>query len=365
MPQGLPSSDQAVSPGLWGRGQERAHRGLQRPVQLPRGKEGREDDGDTQPSWHRGALDAAAEPGSTGLELACRCPWCWQGPKEEVCVPQPGTGRHSLAAGANKCLASSAVWGGFWGWMHAGGVFSPQGACMARTSKGWHHWCSVRCRRVLPPGGHIPTCACCGGAQGFAGHLREPPGPRGLLDVGIGRLRVPDTHPRVGCGEGRNVPCGHPAPVPEPWPPHACVSGLVVLGSNGEYPYLAPRERLEVVSCVRRALPRDRLLLAGSGCECECLCGQCGGHVSPPGHPSPLCLLPSHSGHHRANSQHGRGRGRRGAGCDALLLPRGHDQRCPGPALHGGEPCPVSAGSTSWGSRTGSTPCTSPTRPSC
>ncbi|NXC28448.1 HOGA1 protein, partial [Campylorhamphus procurvoides] len=43
--------------------------------------------------------------------------------------------------------------------------------------------------------------------------------------------------------------------------------GLVVLGSNGEYPYLTPQERLEVVSCVRRALPRDRLLLAGSGCE--------------------------------------------------------------------------------------------------
>ncbi|NXW17030.1 HOGA1 protein, partial [Circaetus pectoralis] len=43
--------------------------------------------------------------------------------------------------------------------------------------------------------------------------------------------------------------------------------GLVVLGSNGEYPYLAPREKLELVSCVRRALPRDRLLLAGSGCE--------------------------------------------------------------------------------------------------
>ncbi|NWY34821.1 HOGA1 protein, partial [Pheucticus melanocephalus] len=43
--------------------------------------------------------------------------------------------------------------------------------------------------------------------------------------------------------------------------------GLVVLGSNGEYPYLASRERVEVVSCVRRALPRDRLLLAGSGCE--------------------------------------------------------------------------------------------------
>ncbi|NXG78131.1 HOGA1 protein, partial [Baryphthengus martii] len=43
--------------------------------------------------------------------------------------------------------------------------------------------------------------------------------------------------------------------------------GLVVLGSNGEYPYLTPRERLDVVSCVRRAVHRDRLLLAGSGCE--------------------------------------------------------------------------------------------------
>ncbi|NWU95663.1 HOGA1 protein, partial [Upupa epops] len=43
--------------------------------------------------------------------------------------------------------------------------------------------------------------------------------------------------------------------------------GLVVLGSNGEYPYLSPRERLDVVSCVRRALSKDRLLLAGSGCE--------------------------------------------------------------------------------------------------
>ncbi|NXJ83548.1 HOGA1 protein, partial [Trogon melanurus] len=43
--------------------------------------------------------------------------------------------------------------------------------------------------------------------------------------------------------------------------------GLVVMGSNGEYPYLEPSERLDVVSCVRRALPRDRLLLAGSGCE--------------------------------------------------------------------------------------------------
>lgn len=43
--------------------------------------------------------------------------------------------------------------------------------------------------------------------------------------------------------------------------------GLVVQGSNGEYPYLTQEERVEVVRTVRRRLPRDKLLLAGSGCE--------------------------------------------------------------------------------------------------
>lgn len=43
--------------------------------------------------------------------------------------------------------------------------------------------------------------------------------------------------------------------------------GLVVQGSNGEYPYLTEEERVEVVRAVRRCLPRDKLLMAGSGCE--------------------------------------------------------------------------------------------------
>ncbi|XP_028916632.1 4-hydroxy-2-oxoglutarate aldolase, mitochondrial isoform X1 [Ornithorhynchus anatinus] len=43
--------------------------------------------------------------------------------------------------------------------------------------------------------------------------------------------------------------------------------GFVVQGSNGEFPFLTSSERLEVVSRVRRAMPRDKLLLAGSGCE--------------------------------------------------------------------------------------------------
>ncbi|XP_066549498.1 4-hydroxy-2-oxoglutarate aldolase, mitochondrial isoform X2 [Amia ocellicauda] len=41
--------------------------------------------------------------------------------------------------------------------------------------------------------------------------------------------------------------------------------GLVVQGSNGEYPYLTSEERVEVVRRVRQSLPKDKLLMAGSG----------------------------------------------------------------------------------------------------
>ncbi|XP_029706615.1 4-hydroxy-2-oxoglutarate aldolase, mitochondrial isoform X3 [Takifugu rubripes] len=44
-------------------------------------------------------------------------------------------------------------------------------------------------------------------------------------------------------------------------------AGLVVQGSNGEYPFLTEEERVEVVKAVRRSLPADKLLMAGSGCE--------------------------------------------------------------------------------------------------
>ncbi|XP_053197091.1 4-hydroxy-2-oxoglutarate aldolase, mitochondrial [Scomber japonicus] len=43
--------------------------------------------------------------------------------------------------------------------------------------------------------------------------------------------------------------------------------GLVVQGSNGEYPYLTEEERVEVVRRVRRSLPAQKLVMAGSGCE--------------------------------------------------------------------------------------------------
>ncbi|XP_068451814.1 4-hydroxy-2-oxoglutarate aldolase, mitochondrial [Clinocottus analis] len=43
--------------------------------------------------------------------------------------------------------------------------------------------------------------------------------------------------------------------------------GLVVQGSNGEYPYLTEEERVQVVKMVRGSMPAEKLLMAGSGCE--------------------------------------------------------------------------------------------------
>lgn len=59
-----------------------------------------------------------------------------------------------------------------------------------------------------------------------------------------------------------------------------CVPGLVVQGSNGEYPYLTDEERVEVVRRVRLALPTDKLVMAGSGCECKALCDREEDHLT-------------------------------------------------------------------------------------
>lgn len=44
-------------------------------------------------------------------------------------------------------------------------------------------------------------------------------------------------------------------------------TGYVVQGSNGEYAYMRPEEKIEMVRRVRQLAPKDKLLLAGSGCE--------------------------------------------------------------------------------------------------
>lgn len=43
--------------------------------------------------------------------------------------------------------------------------------------------------------------------------------------------------------------------------------GYVVQGSNGEYAYLTREERVEMVARARKAVPSNKLIVAGSGCE--------------------------------------------------------------------------------------------------
>jgi len=43
--------------------------------------------------------------------------------------------------------------------------------------------------------------------------------------------------------------------------------GYVVLGSNGEFPYLTLEEKLQLVQCAKDLTPNGKLLIAGAGCE--------------------------------------------------------------------------------------------------
>ncbi len=45
------------------------------------------------------------------------------------------------------------------------------------------------------------------------------------------------------------------------------LNGYVVLGSNGEFPYVSEAERVEIVRVARREISSDRLLIAGSGMD--------------------------------------------------------------------------------------------------
>ena len=44
-------------------------------------------------------------------------------------------------------------------------------------------------------------------------------------------------------------------------------AGYVVQGSNGEYAYMRAEEKIDLVRKVRELAPKDKLILAGSGCE--------------------------------------------------------------------------------------------------
>ena len=46
-------------------------------------------------------------------------------------------------------------------------------------------------------------------------------------------------------------------------------TGYVVQGSNGEYPLLTTQERVEMVKNVKQLVSPNKLLIAGSACECK------------------------------------------------------------------------------------------------
>ncbi len=45
------------------------------------------------------------------------------------------------------------------------------------------------------------------------------------------------------------------------------LAGLLVLGSNGEFTYLSYKEKIEVLKTARQAIPKDKLFIAGTGCD--------------------------------------------------------------------------------------------------
>ena len=45
------------------------------------------------------------------------------------------------------------------------------------------------------------------------------------------------------------------------------LSGIVSLGSNGEYVMLSFEEKIELVKATKKELPKDKVLIAGTGCE--------------------------------------------------------------------------------------------------
>lgn len=47
------------------------------------------------------------------------------------------------------------------------------------------------------------------------------------------------------------------------------ILGFVVHGSNGEYVFLTEKERVEIIGKVREFATKDKLIIAGSGCECK------------------------------------------------------------------------------------------------
>lgn len=65
------------------------------------------------------------------------------------------------------------------------------------------------------------------------------------------------------------------------------ITGIVVLGSNGEYVYLSEKEKRETVKTVAEAVSKEMTIIAGTGCESTgqtidltCDCAETGAHAA-------------------------------------------------------------------------------------
>ncbi|XP_063228398.1 4-hydroxy-2-oxoglutarate aldolase, mitochondrial-like [Bacillus rossius redtenbacheri] len=70
--------------------------------------------------------------------------------------------------------------------------------------------------------------------------------------------------------------------------------GYVIHGSNGEYPFLTPEERVEMVRRVRAMVPEEKTIIAGSSCESTSLTVKTCNLVAEAGADAVLLLPPSY-----------------------------------------------------------------------
>lgn len=72
------------------------------------------------------------------------------------------------------------------------------------------------------------------------------------------------------------------------------LAGLLVLGSNGEFTYLSDEEKLEVLKSARQAIPKDKLFIAGTGCESTRSTLELTEHAAAIGADAAIVLTPSY-----------------------------------------------------------------------
>jgi len=70
--------------------------------------------------------------------------------------------------------------------------------------------------------------------------------------------------------------------------------GYIVLGSNGEFIYLTEEEKLQVLKTARAAIPSDKLMIVGTGCEATAMTSELTRQAAALGADAALVITPSY-----------------------------------------------------------------------